>query len=310
MRAHRRPVPLWLHLLVATTAALLLRAYVPLPRDAAIGPLQPGQHAFAFWFAVILIGELIWKGIEAAGQVSLIVLHWMIINLSFVVSKITNTLASTGFALLQGLKRGWDFLRVVYDDVLKPAWSKFWTLFDRLTTWLTKTFTPVLKWLLRVRKFVVDAWTNFVRPWLDLIDVTRKALQLLGDLGVSWARALDARLQQIEQAIEKPFLWLVAKLNEVIGIVNLVITADGLIQRIAFVRTLARDYEYAWRAIANPYRKAPDPATKKTIDDAFKPRTAAQIAAALNDYTLAGGGDRADMYAALDAFVRREFGGA
>jgi|SRR5215831_13691483 len=309
MTPRRTTAPPWFHLTVAVTIAIVLRAWAVAHGAGDAAPGDGHQVSYAFLGFLIAIGELIWKGLEAAGRVTLEILQWTVANLSLVVAKIRNGLSALGSGLLQGLTRVWNFTRAIYDDVLKPAWGKFWGWFDKFTAWLDRTFRPVLTWLERLRDNLVSFWRTYVRPWLDLIDVTRRALRVLSSLGLTWARALDARLGAIEDAIERPFRFVLAQLNLVIDAVNRIMTLDGLIQRLALIGSLARDYEYAWRAIANPWRANFDPNSTGPLNDQIKPRTAAQIASDYGAYVKAGGGARATMYGDIAAAVRKDFGG-
>jgi hypothetical protein len=308
MRARRSPPPFWFTLGVAVAIAIVLRlvdqAYGV--RDAAPGHAPPVSMAF-FGFLIALIGA-IWNGLQVAGRVTLEVLAWSVKALWLFATTTANGLKALGVLAAQGLKKVWDFFGSVFERVIKPAWLKFWRWFDKFRKWLDDTFGPVLKWLQQVRKTLLDFWKTYVRPWLDLIDVTRRALRVLSSLGLGWARRLDAYLGRLEDKIQRPFMLLLAKVNEVINIVNRIVTIDGLLQRVALVRSLARDYEYAWRAIANPYRHAIDPTNKRDVDDAIKPRTAEDISRAYGAYVTDHAGDRAEMYDEISAFVRREFG--
>jgi hypothetical protein len=58
--------------------------------------------------------------------------------------------------------------------------------------------------------------------------------------------------------------------------VNRIVTLDGLIQRLVLIRSLARDYEYAWRAITQPYSRLLE---RKDRDAMNKALAAALIAA-------------------------------
>jgi hypothetical protein len=255
MALPRHRAPWWFLWLVAVGMALAYRLVQGCVNDGGSSGGHQPQVQLAFWGFIILVAELIWKGVEVAGKITLEILHWLYLQLSLIVTHIGNGLKTVGSALLAGLKKSWEFLRLTYDKVLKPAWDKFWRWFDRFRKWLDDTFGPVLRWLRRVRDTLLDFWKRYVRPWLDLIDVTRRLLRVLNALGLHWAAALDAKLGAIEDAIERPFRLLLAKVNEIITLVDRVITFDGLLQRVALIRSLARDYNYAWRAIANPYRK-------------------------------------------------------
>jgi hypothetical protein len=255
MRLPRRAGPWWFHLLVAVVVGLVCRALTP----SVAAPWDGGGHQpavqQAFWPFLVIVGSLIWKGIEIAGRVTLEILRWMVINLSLIVTKLVNGLKAIGVDLLAGFRKAWDFLKVTYEHVLKPAWEKFWRWFDKLRKWLDDTFGPVLRHLRDLRDALLKFWKTYVRPWLDLIDVTRRLLRTLNSLGLKWAGELDRRLAAIEDAIERPFRLLLAKVNEIINLVNRVVTLDGLLQRVALIRSMERDYKFAWQAIVNPYQK-------------------------------------------------------
>jgi hypothetical protein len=255
MRRAPSSPPLWFLCLVAVALGVLVRVCLPEHSVAtATGP-EHGAPRVAFLQFLILIGSLIWKGLEVAGRVTLQVLHWMVIALHATVAALANGLKALGSGLLKGLKRTWDFTRRLYDDVLKPAWKKFWGWFDKFRKWLDHTFGPILKWLKHVRDAYLCFYKTWIKPWLDLIDITRKTLRVLAALHVSWARAVEARLARLEELIEKPFRLVLAKINEIINLVNRVATLDGLLQRVALIRSLERDYIFAWRAATNPWHR-------------------------------------------------------
>jgi hypothetical protein len=207
-----------------------------------------------------------------------------------------------------GFVKVWDFLKPLYDDILKPAWETFWRWFDKLRTWLNNTFGPLLKWLIKLRAELLNFWKTYIRPWLDLIDVTRKILRTLASLGLTWARALDQRLGAIEDAIEAPFRFVLGKLNEIIGIVNNVITLDGLIQRVSLLRSVVRDYQYVWRAIVNPFVSSSGTPDEQHTRAALATIPAEQVSANLQQYLADGSGPiapAADEWAAqLGIYLR------
>jgi hypothetical protein len=247
---------------------------------------------FAF---ILTVGELIWKGLQVAARVTLEVLKWTVAHLSLVVTKLVNGLKTIGTKLLVGLQKTWRFFEHTYERVLKPAWTKFWRWFDKFRRWLDKTFGPTLAWLRRLRDNLLRFWARFVRPWLDLIDVTRKVLRVLASLGLNWARELDRRLADIEARIQRPFTLLLAKVNEVINIVNRVVTLDGLLQRVALVRSLARDYKYAWNVIKSAYDEPLSDADKRALADKHKPRDFNAVHQEMTEYLSRGTGPRAGL---------------
>jgi hypothetical protein len=224
-----------------------LRVWAP----AVLGAGHPGdgppplQLAWLSW--VVVIAGWIKTSAEVISKLTLIALRWAVANLTLVVARLGNGLKALGHLLLVGVKDTWGFFRATYEDVIKPSLAKLWRWYKRFVKWLDDTFGPLLKHLRDLRDSLLKFWKTYVQPWLDLIDVTRRILQIFGAMGLDWAKTLDRKLAQLEAAIEKPFRLVLAKLNEVIDIVNRVITLDGLVQRVALIKSLARDYKFAWR---------------------------------------------------------------
>jgi hypothetical protein len=287
----RSPAPLWFHLALAAALALALRLVLP-AHDAA-------APSYAFLGFLILLGELIWRGLEVAGKVTLEILRWMVVNLSLVVTKLKNGLGALGADVLKGLRRAWDFTRDLYDQVLKPAWRKFWGWFDKFRRWMDDTFGPVLKHLKELRDTLLKWWTLYVRPWLDLIDITRKLLRVLESLHIAWARELDRRLGELENAILKPFQLLLAKLNEVITLVDRVVTFDGLFQRVALVRSIARDYKYAWNVMRNAYDRPLSASDRAKAKEQLKAKTYAALSTEATAYLVTGQAPEAPLFEEL-----------
>jgi hypothetical protein len=296
MRPRSSPPPLWFFVCVAVACGLLVRLAV---RSEIAGAWRDGQAPelhYAFWGIFIGIVTWLWNGIQAAGRVTLEILKWMVINLSAVVAKLGNSLKEVGSALLTAGRATWKFFELTYERVLKPAWLKFWRWFDKTRKWLDHTFGPTLRWLRRLRDNLLKFWKTYVRPWLDIIDATRRVLRVLSSLGLRWAAALDKRLGDLEARIERPFRLLLAKVNEVINIVNRVITLDGLFQRVALIRSLERDYILAWRAAVNPWTRETTDGDKQEVADKLPAKTLPVIAHETREYMQSRSGPRAALY--------------
>lgn len=238
-----------------------------------------------------VVASLVWAvGVLQAG----VILIWNAI-------KDTIDLARTGFIKV------WDFAGSLYDDVLKPAWEKFWSWFDKLRTWLNDTFGPLLDWLRKLREELLKFWANYVRPWLDFIDVTRRILRVLGNLGLAFAKKLDQELGDLENAIEAPFRFVLGKLNEIINVVNTIATAGGLLQQVALIRSLARDYQLVWKAITAPYDHPVDDGKKKATSAALLKESPAAVQAAIETYMTTGGGPYAATLDEMDVVWRQFF---
>lgn len=244
-RRHRRPMPTWFVALVALALWSVVR--VTQPADA---PAHP-PVLYAWWGVVVMIAQAIWTGIEAAGQATLVAVHWAVVALWSVVSLIHNAALELGRGFMRGFQVSWGFLKSAYGTILQPGWSKFWGWVDRARAWLENFFAPAYRFLRFVRDEVLAFYDHWVRPILDSIDIARKVLGVLRTFGFEWAIALDNKLAELERKIYEPFQFVLAKINEAIGVLDQVVTAGGLFQRLALIRSIERDLRYVWRAMAN-----------------------------------------------------------
>ncbi len=236
-----RRVPTWF--LVA-----LLGAWVLLAHALGFHAAETGAPAQAWFGFLITIASFIWGGIQAAGHITLVVLQSSVIALWSFARGVYNATRDLGIDLLRGFRKAWDFTRALYDDILKPAWSKVWALVDRVRDTLERLFKPVLQFLRHVRAELLKFYDHWIRPVLDTIDVARKWLRVLSALHLDFAKTLDAKLAGIEDRIDGAFRFALGKVNEVINLVNRVVTADGLFQRLALVRSIERDMRYVAQA--------------------------------------------------------------
>jgi hypothetical protein len=291
----RTPPPLWFSICVAVALAWVCRYALPGSGEAALAGGHQAPPSQAFLGLIIFVVSAIWKGLEAAARVTLAAVAYSVKLLWLFASKSANALIDLGHGVLTGLRAAWKFFELSYEKVIKPAFTKFWRWFDKFRKWLDDTFGPTLRFLRRLRDNLLRFWKTYVRPWLDFIDVTRRVLRVLSSLGLAWAAALDKRLGDLEARIERPFQLLLAKVNEVINLVNRVVTLDGLFQRVALIRSLGRDYQYAWRAIAQPYTRALTEADRRHADDKLAVKSLRQIENETRAYVRDGGGPRAAL---------------
>jgi hypothetical protein len=303
----RTPPPLWFSICVAVALAWLCRYSLAGSADAALaGGHQPHVQQ-AFWPIVFAIVSAIWRGLEVAGRVTLAAVAYSVKLLWLFASKAANGVIAVGNALLKGLRVAWQFFELSYEKVIKPAFTKFWRWFDKFRKWLDDTFGPVLKYLRELRQHLLNFWKWWIRPWLDFIDVTRRLLHVLSSLGLGWAAALDRRLADLEARIERPFRLLLAKLNEVIHLVDRVITGNGLLQRVALLRSLERDYKYAWRVAMNPWQKPLDPEDQRRHDEGRTTKTVTDVATDTQEYMRDGTGPSAAVLDEMALIWKRYF---
>lgn len=160
-----------------------------------------------------------------------------------------NELAS--FAVETGgwLARLVGFLRHAWSGVILALLKKLDHAILALADWLKRTLGPLLKFLRDVRKHIMDIYNKYFRPIFDTIEVFRKVLQLAGFLGIEAAKKLDQKLAELERRLRLPIDAIIRKVNEVIDVVDRVMTLDGFLQRYTLVRSLVlyqRDALKVW----------------------------------------------------------------
>lgn len=259
----------------------------PAPHDLAGEPLEV---QVAFWAFLGLVAGWIWNGVQAAGRIALHVLAWSVKALWAFATASYNALKTVGEILARGARKAWDFFRLTYDKVLKPAWQKFWKFVEWAQRELEEMFSPILDFLQTVKDHVLAFYTKWIQPVLDTISVARKVTGILASLGIEWAKRLDAKLLELEQRIYEPFQHVLRHLNGVINIVNRVVTLDGLFQRLAFIRTIERDLRYVSRALVNWRSKPLTEAEISVVKERGKLRTPAEAEEATTQYLRTGDG--------------------
>src|SRR5574342_83094 len=278
-RSPARPVPLWFLTLFSVLLASLPRVLEALG-VAGVREALDGPSALAFgWGWLLKVALWVWEGIQAAGEITLRLLAWNVRRLWEFATLIADGAGELAGFAFQGLKKTWELFRLTYREILEPAWRKFWLFVDRARTWLERIFAPVFEFLRRVRDEFLNFYTHWIRPVLDTIGAARRILRILGQLGLDWAKALDRKLAEIADMIDRPFRLVLAKINEVINVVNRIVTADGLFQRLALIRSLERDARYAWRVWVNWKVAPPDAADVTTAKTRMSARTLAQVQA-------------------------------
>ncbi len=234
MNRRRRDVALAIGVLGAFLAAAWL------DRGRAVHVQQASIFA-AIWIGIQAIGEALGIIGGAIATALEAVVAYLVAAVAWLATTVASILVSTGAIFA----KVWDGLKIVWSDVLKPALVWIDKTFTRVQTWLKTTFGPVFEWLERVRDELNKIYTKFVKPVVDTIEFIRQFNRVLMTFHITFLQKLDTTLEQIEQRIEEPILWLNRKLSEVQNAVNFIVTADGLFQRLTLLRSM-RNYAPSW----------------------------------------------------------------
>jgi hypothetical protein len=212
--------------------------------DSACSPVAlnraPELVTAAVWGAIVTIFEIFAGWIATAAEVTA---AYVWVALQWLASVTAGLLRSTGAMFA----RVWDATRIVWSDVLKPALQWLDATLKRYYDWLQKTFRPVFDFLRDVRERLRAFYNTFVRPITDTIEFIRQVNRVLLTFHIDVLQKLDRVLQQVEQRIDEPFIWINQKLNEITNFVNSIVTVGGLFERLRLVKSLA-SYAPAWIA--------------------------------------------------------------
>jgi len=296
---HRRKPPL-------TEWQQFVAAYVALLVCALLWFLDRGCHVQAVHADVF---SAIWLGIQAiagwigdAGTVIAATLEGVVAYLATAVSWLAGRVASILFSTGAVFAKVWEGLKVVWNDVLKPALVWIDDELKSLQQWLKDTFGPVFDFLKTVRTALLDLYTRFIKPILDVIDFLRALNRVLLAFHIKLLQGLDSVLQQIETRIEQPILWINAKLNEIWDALDLIVTADGLFQRLTLVRSMNR-YVPDWLRIATNARDTGIPGDAQgTLQRASETQDAGSLVSDMQAYLAGGSNDTGNV---IDAATSR-----
>lgn len=199
----------------------------------------PAVAFIGIWTGIVTVASTLWKigstAVTVAVKYAIVGLRWAVNNLTRL---IVSGLKKSAVFLARNVQTLGRFLRNGFVALVRNV--------QRAALWLkgtlTHIFRPVLQFLDRVKGYIRRIYDRFIKPVLDVIEIMRRVFRLLGYLGIDWARALDRKLGQLENLITLPFEWVVGKINELIGVINRIVTADGLLQRLVLINSLLRDY--------------------------------------------------------------------
>jgi hypothetical protein len=101
---------------------------------------------------------------------------------------------------------------------------------------IAKDILPAIaKAVKAIRDKTLDLYKRFVRPLLIWIQDVRRVLNILAIFHVPFAEKLDAKLADLERRITAPLLLLLRYTNQVANWMNLIVTANYLIQKPTFL---------------------------------------------------------------------------
>jgi hypothetical protein len=244
----RRALQPWQAVLLWALIAFLWwldqRFPVPGPRHEA--------HIFGWLIyalsAVATASEVVIAGIEASIELAVV---WLASAVGWISSRLIDLFISTGAVFA----KVWDALTGLWERVVVPVIREIDSWYERFRGWLARVVAPLVEWAQRVRDELTLIYRRFVRPILDVIDTTRRVLDILAKLHVPFAAQLDQYLTEAEQWFASEWLRLTGYVNRILDTLDGLLTFDGLLQRFVFIRTLERDAFFVWNVLRNAHTR-------------------------------------------------------
>lgn len=196
-------------------------------------------------------------------------LKWGVIELGKSLAWFGDLLKWAGGKIVAILQRFWS-------GVLKPLLGKLEDFVRWVQRQLQRIFGPIIDFLETVAKRIREFYDTFIRPVLDIIDAIRQVLRLLGDFGIKWARELDRFLAKMQEEIDRPFRFILSQINRLLGILERIITIDGLLDRILYVRSLFAYMRETWGVLWQRLHKPLTPAEKSQLNEPVLAKPLAQ----------------------------------
>lgn len=172
-----------------------------------------------------------------------------VITLDLVLGGIVAGIQSALTAVGNALKAAWNilsrlgglilnFLRHMWNTVITGLVKALHDIASVLKDLYTKVLRPMLVNLQQLRAKLLDIYAKFIRPALIILQDVRKVLAVLIAFHVPFAKKLDTILAEQERRLTAPLLLLLRYTNSIANWINLIITADYLLQRSVFLNSL------------------------------------------------------------------------
>lgn len=265
-------------------------------------PLATTRHTDAWIGIVLAIASVIWDGIQAAADVAMIALQWLVHALWIMVASLAHTVSEGFWLAAKFAGKALDYIKVAWDRALKPFLNWAYKKLYALEQWVKLKLAPVLQFLERVKAAIDQIYKGFVKPIVDTIEFLRALNRVLEAFHITVLAKLDEVLQQIEQRLEDPFLWVRAKITWVENWIDRIVTFDGLFQRITLLASMAK-HAPEWLNIGANFRHRP-----LTSDEAGALARGSQVTAGpalARDLTAYIHGGRNETGDVIDALVQQ-----
>jgi hypothetical protein len=170
---------------------------------------------------------------------------------------------------------------------------------------VTDVILPMAKAIQAMRDKILALYKRFIRPLLIWIQDVRRVLNILAIFHVPFAQKLDAKLADLERRITAPLLLLLRYTNQVANWMNLIVTANYLIQKPTFLWSQNAYKGESLNLFTNAMNTPASAAQIGAAQTSMGVLTTAQTTADFQTFLATGSGPySADIAAAGDTFAQ------
>lgn len=274
-------------------AWLVVALVVALERHGAGGV----RHADVFSWLIGAIGfladaaEFVISGVEMTLTAAV---GWLVSSVGWIVGKLGDVVVSTGSIF----SKTWDGLSGLWSNVVRPAIGWLSDIVSRFARWLQSFIQPLLDWARAVRDELLAIYRRFVAPILNALNIAKNILDLLAQIHIPFAAALDQYVAELEHWITEGYLKILGEVNKVLDTLNGLFTFDGLLQRFVLIRSVQRDWLLVQRSLLNPMNKSLTDTQTAKNNARWRPQNQNEVLDALAHYVNGGSNDTGDAVAA------------
>lgn len=200
-------------------------------------------------------------------------------------------------------------IQTLWVRILHPLLDTVNNIARKLSRLIDRVLKPYFELMRKIREHILLIYEKYVAPVLIAIETLRKMLAIFRLAGFKWAEKLDAELARLESRISQPFLWLLAKTNEIAGWMNVLLNVQLILQQPILVNSL-HAYSKIWaRMFWNAHLAPPGSGGSGGAVTGRPPTTAREAAAGLRLYAKYGAGPYAAAAADIAAKVKAQLKG-
>ena len=154
------------------------------------------------------------------------------------VANIGQGLLNFAWRILRALGKVWELLTNVWVRVLRPMLGRLVWLAGRIRRLIEHDLPRLIKWIDKIRQKVLEIYEKYTRPILVQIQRIRRLLLILRLFRIKWAEDLDKKLVWVQDQVMKPVRVILEHLALVEQWLNVIVSAEQLIQETIFGRSV------------------------------------------------------------------------